>query len=101
MSKRRARHEKGRGATARFSHGDYTALVQEAEDKGTTVAAIIRMAWTSYQEKSEHAFLMRKLESRIVFKVFEVCSATLGLSEEERKAARQEFNHRVKNGGKS
>ena len=101
MSKRRARHEKGKGATARFSHADYAALVQEAEEKGTTVAAIIRMAWVSYQEKAEQALLMRKLESRIVSKVFEVCSATLGLSEEERKAAATEFNQRVKKGGKS
>jgi len=101
MSKRRLAHEKERAVTARLSLSAYAALVQEAENRGTTKSGVIRTAWTSYQEKTEQALLMRNLESRIISKVFEVCSATLGLSEEERKAARQEFNHRVKNGGKS
>ena len=97
--KRRARNEKQRAVTSRFSIAAYAALVQEAEDRGTTVADVLRTAWSQYQEKTEQALLLRKLESRIVFKVFEVCSATLGLSADERKAAMIECNKKIKKGG--
>jgi len=100
-SKRTARYEAPKAVTVRLSHADFIALLQEAEDRGTSNAEIIRKAWASYQEKSEVEHEFKRLETRIVKQLFEVCSATLGLSEEERKAARQEFNQRVKNGGKS
>jgi len=99
MSKRRHRHEKDRAATARFPQGAYVALAQEAENRGTTIAAIIRMAWASYQEKTEVDLQFRKLESRIVKQMFEVCSATLGLSEAERKAAIKEFKKQTNRRG--
>jgi len=91
MRKRNARHEAPKAVTVRLSHADFIALLQEAEDRGTTNADIIRKAWGLYQEKAEFDLQFRKLESGIVKQMFEVCSATLGLSEAERKAAIREF----------
>lgn len=101
MSKRKARHEPSKSVTVRLSNSDSIALAEEVEKTGSNNSAVLKVAWASYREKSDLALLMRKLESRMVSKVFEVCSATLGLSEEERKTAKMEFNQRVRSGGKS
>jgi len=101
MRKRNARHESPKAVTVRLSHADFIALLQKAEEMGTTNADVIRTAWTSYQEKSEVELKFKKLESRIVKQIFEVCSATLGLSETERKAAIEEFNKQTNKRGAS
>jgi len=91
MRKRNARHEAPKAVTVRLSHSDFIALLQKAEEMGTTNADVIRTAWGSYQEKAEVELQFKKLETRMVKQIFEVCSATLGLSETERKAAIKEF----------
>jgi len=101
MRKRNARYETQKAVTVRLSHADFLALLQKAEEMGTTNADVIRTAWGSYQEKSEVELKFKKLESRIVKQMFEVCSATLGLNDSERKAAIKEFKRQNNKRGES
>jgi len=96
MSKVNVRSEKQRQVTTRLSLSEYSAMSIKAEANGTTVAGVLRQAWSQYQEESRLKEDLRRLEKRLTKKMFEVCSATLGLNEDERKAAMSELNAKFK-----
>ncbi|GJA12736.1 MULTISPECIES: hypothetical protein [Aeromonas] len=78
--------------TVRFSMQDYINLVNEAEANNTTTAEVIRQAWASHQEHRNLTLMLSNLERNILSKNFEICSATVGLSEMERKKAARQVN---------
>ena len=92
MSKLNVRSEKQRQVTTRLSLSEYAAMSLEAEVSGTTVAGVLRKAWSQYHEESRLKEDLKRLEKRLIKKMFEVCSATIGLDENERKAAMNELN---------
>ena len=96
MSKVNVRSEKQRQVTTRLSLSEYSAMSTEAEESGTTVAGVLRQAWSKYHEESRLKEDLRRLERRLIKKMFEVCSATIGLDEDERKAAMTELNSKFK-----
>lgn len=96
MSKVNVRSEKQRQVTTRLSLSEYSAMSLEAEARGTTVAGVLRQAWSQYHEESRLKEDLKRLEKRLIRKMFEVCSATIGLDEDERRAAMNELNTKFK-----
>ncbi len=81
-----------KAVTVRFSMKDYLEMVREAEVKGLSTADIVRLAWASYQAHQSIERLLLKLEQRQLTSTFEICAATIGLSESERKKAARQVN---------
>jgi hypothetical protein len=81
-----------KSVTVRFQMRDYLDLMNEAEEKNTNAAEVIRQAWTSHQEHKNLIFFLSKLEQKILTNTFEICAATVGLSDIERKAAARQVN---------
>ncbi|WP_421254556.1 hypothetical protein [Aeromonas sp. 600948] len=81
-----------RAVTVRFSMRDYLDLVNSAEEKNTTIAEVIRQAWASHREQQNLILLLSKLEQQLLLKTFEICAATVGLSDTERKIAVRQVN---------
>ncbi|GKQ97268.1 hypothetical protein KAM461_15180 [Aeromonas hydrophila] len=86
------RVENQKAVTVRFPMRDYLALTSEAEAKNTTTAEVVRQAWASHQEHQNLVLLFAKLEQRLLAKTFEICAATVGLSDSERKLAARQIN---------
>ena len=78
--------------TVRFPMGDYLDITSEAEAKNTTSADMVRRSWKSYQENKSLILKLVQLERRILKNTFEICSATIGLSANERKNAAKQLN---------
>ncbi len=98
MTNRKLKQEAQRAVTARFPLSDYAEIMREAEERGTTIADMLRLSWNSYLQQKELKYLLTSMESRLVRKVFEISSATVGLDESERKDAMQEFKERIAGG---
>lgn len=81
-----------RAVTVRFSMRDYLDLVSSAEEQKTTIAEIIRQAWANHHEQQNLMLLLSKLEQQLLLKTFEICAATVGLSDAERTAAVRQVN---------
>lgn len=81
-----------RAVTVRFSMRDYLDLVNSAEEKNTTIAEVIRQAWANHREQKNLILLLSKLEQQLLLKTFEICAATVGLSDTERKTAVRQVN---------
>jgi len=79
--------------TVRFPMGDYLDITTEAEAQNTTSADIVRKAWKSYQENKNIVLKLAHLERRLLLNTFEICSATIGLSPDERKNAAKQINN--------
>lgn len=73
--------------TTRFSTGDYAKILELAEEKGTTVAGIVRFAWASFIQRVDFDDSLILLERRLTNKVFDICCSVNGLNEDERKEA--------------
>ncbi|MDR6997024.1 hypothetical protein J2Y65_003736 [Aeromonas salmonicida] len=81
-----------KAVTVRFTMKDYLEMVHEAEIKKLSTADVVRQAWASYQAHQNIEHLLFKLEQRILTSTFEICAATVGLSENERKTATRQVN---------
>lgn len=95
MIKKNLRQETQRAVTARFPLDDYAEIVQESESRGATVADVLRQAWASYRQQQEMNQLLTRLESRLIRHMFEVCAATSGLDDTERKEAMVELKQKL------
>jgi len=81
--------------TVRFPMGDYLDITAEAEIQKTTSADVVRRAWKSYQENNNIVLKLAQLEKRLLLNTFEICSATIGLSSDERKNAAKQINNSI------
>ncbi len=81
-----------KAVTVRFTMKDYLEMVHEAEVKKLSTADVIRQAWASYQTHQNIERQLFKLEQSILTSTFEICAATVGLSDIERKAAARQVN---------
>ena len=81
-----------KAVTVRFTMKDYLDMVHEAEVKKLSTADVVRQAWASYQAYQNIERQLFKLEQRILTSTFEICAATVGLSDIERKAAARQVN---------
>lgn len=72
-----------KAVTARFSNEDYICLQTEAEERGCTVADVIRGSWTHYQEQKKLQQLLLKMEQRQRKFQFELLSVFFESSDEE------------------
>lgn len=95
MKKVKKRQETQRAVTARFTYADFSELTVEAEKRGTTIADMIRISWSSYQKQQDIKQLFSRLEIRLIRQMFEVCSVTAGLNEIERADAMTELKERM------
>jgi len=82
--------------TTRFPLSDYSKLLSEAEQRGTTLADMLRICWAEYQSNEETEERLQKLESRIFRRVFEVGCATQSLTNSERQEALSEIKSRLR-----
>ncbi len=84
-----------KAVTVRFPMGDYLAIVTEAESQNTTSAEVVRKAWKSYKENQNLILKLAQLEKRIIRNTFEICAATVGVNDEERKNAANQVNRKL------
>lgn len=78
--------------TVRFPMGDYLNLVNEAEEKNTTTAEVVRQAWANHREQKNLMRMFSTLEQRLLNAMFEICAATVGITDIERKKAARQVN---------
>ena len=88
--------ENQKAVTTRFPMSSYLELLQEAEERGTTIADVVRTSWDNHKENQQIKELLSQQESRLIKLVFEVCAATSGLDHQERRDALAEFKERLK-----
>ena len=80
-----------RAVTARFSAQDYLRLQQEAEQRGCTIADVIRKAWSQFQQEHQVQQQLLRLEQRQRKTTFEIICTVVGLQTNERKQALQQL----------
>ena len=98
MKKVRYKNALQRPVTARFSADVYAELHAEAEDLGTTVADVLRLAWSAYKSHRSLESSLNSLETRMIRKFFEISVATCGLDENERKEALRQARELIARG---
>jgi hypothetical protein len=70
--------------TVKFSYGDYLNLADEAERSGTTIAHIVRESCLHYKKLQQVSEQLVAMEQRQQTILFEMLSATLGLTPEKK-----------------
>ena len=86
--------EISKAVTARFPQQEYLKLLDEAEQRGTTIADIIRTAWSNYQQQTQLQQTLLRLEQRQRKVNFEMLCTITGLQPEERQQAITELQSR-------
>jgi hypothetical protein len=86
--------EISKAVTARFPQQEYLKLLDEAEQRGTTIADIIRTAWSNYQQQTQLQQTLLRLEQRQRKVNFEMLCTITGLQPEERQPAITELQSR-------
>ncbi len=84
MTKRNKKVEAQRAVTTRLPLGDYMALLSEAEEKGTTVADVLRLSWARYHADISIRDQISAVESRLTRRCFEFTCAIADITEEQR-----------------
>lgn len=84
-----------KAVTVRFPMGDYLSIVTEAEAQNTTTADVVRKAWKSYKENQNLILKLAQLERKMIRNTFEICAATIGVNDEERKNAARQVNGKL------
>lgn len=95
-SKQSTKSNAMRQCSVRLPSGLHNYIVQEADEKGTTVGDIIRNACSLMQENISLAERVGQLEHRIVRKVFESQCIVAELSSTERDRALNDLKTRLK-----
>lgn len=74
-----------KAVTTRFPMQDYLRLQQEAEQRGCTIADVVRGAWSQHhlQQQIQHRLSLFEQRQRKTF--FEMLCAVVGLEPNERK----------------
>lgn len=88
-------NEASKAVTARFSMQDYLKIQEEAEQRGCTIADVIRNSWSEHQQQHQVKQQLLRLEQRQRKTIFEMLCVVVGLQPAERKAA----IHRLKDLG--
>jgi len=78
--------------TVRFSKEDHLLLLQQSEQRGCSVADMIRKSWAHYQQQQQIQQLLLRLEQRQRKNTFEMLSTTLGLKTDERHQAMKQLH---------
>lgn len=76
--------EVSKAVTARFPVQDYLKLQEEAERRGSTIADVVREAWSQYQQERQVQQHLTRLEIRQRKVNFEMLCAVVGLKTDER-----------------
>jgi hypothetical protein len=80
-----------KAVTARFSGEDYLRLQAEAEQRGCTIADIIRGAWQHYQQQQQLQQHLMKMEQRQRKVQFEMLCTVMDLASDERQQAKRQL----------
>ncbi|MUH72795.1 hypothetical protein [Psychrosphaera haliotis] len=94
------KHVQQKAITVRFPLSDYLKIEREAEELGSNLADVMRKAWLAYNSSQDFKTDLKNSEIRLTSKLFEICCAVQGLSEQERKDAFQELKSRLSGGVK-
>jgi Lon protease-like protein len=86
-----AKNAVSRAVTARFPVQDYLLLQQEAEQRGCTIADVIRNAWSQFQQQQQIQQQLLRLEQRQRKMMFETLCVVIGLQASEREQALQKL----------
>jgi hypothetical protein len=78
--------------TIRFTKEDYLLLLQESEQRGCSVADMVRKSWAHYQQQQQIQQLLLRLEQRQRKNTFEMLNVMLGLKPDERQGAMKELH---------
>ncbi|MDV3502525.1 hypothetical protein [Marinobacter sp. M-5] len=83
-----------KAVTTRFPMQDYLRLQQEAEQRGCTIAEVVRGAWSQHELQQQIQQQLSRLEQRQRKIVFEMLCAVVGLQPNERKEVLQQLQRR-------
>jgi len=81
-----------KAVTVRFSKEDHLLLLQQSEQRGCSVADMVRKSWSHYQQQQQIQQLLLRLEQRQRKNTFEMLSTTLGLKTDERHHAMKQLH---------
>jgi len=96
MMKKRNSASSLRAVTTRLTLGDYSALVAEAEQQGSTPSQMIREAWTEHQKGQSYEARLTQLEARLTRRLFEIVAAVAGLTPPQRQEAMAEVTKNLR-----
>ena len=83
-----------KAVTIRFAKSDYLQLQQQAEQRGCSIADMVRKSWAHYQQLQQIQQLLLRQEQRHRKITFEMLSVTLGLKTDERQHAIKQLQAR-------
>lgn len=92
------KHVQQKAITVRFPLSDYLKIEREAEERGSNLADVMRKAWIAYNNSQDFKTDLKTSENRLTSKIFEICCAVHGLSEQERRDAYRELKSRTSGG---
>ena len=81
-----------KAVTIRFSKEDHLLLLQQSEQRGCSVADMVRKSWAHYQQQQQIQQLLLRLEQRQRKNTFEMLNITLGLKPDERQHAMKQLH---------
>lgn len=83
-----------KAVTARFPAQEYYRLQQEAENRGSTIADVIRDCWQQRLHQQHIEQHLMRLEQRLYKAQFEMLCEIINLPSGEREQARQALRRR-------
>jgi hypothetical protein len=83
-----------KAVTVRFSKEDHLLLLQQSEQRGCSVADLVRKSWAHYQQQQQIQQLLLRLEQRQRKNTFEMLSITLDLKPNEHQHAIKQLQAR-------
>ena len=89
-----ATKEVSKAVTARFPVQEYLRLQQEAEQRGCTIADVIRNAWSQHQQQDQVQQQLLRLEQRQRKSTFEMLCSVIGLQANEREQALRQLQQK-------
>ena len=86
------KQDKTKAVTTRFPIAEYHKLLDSAEQQGTTIADVIRSAWTQSQEQQQIQQQLLMMEQRQQKSSFEMMCAVINVKPHERQQAIEDLN---------
>jgi len=80
------KYKSTKAITTRFSLRDHSLLLQESEKLGTTLADVIRVSWSDYQQQKNFNQQLDQMEKRLIYAYFEINCLMLDINEHERQS---------------
>lgn len=96
--KNRYRHQTEKAITVRFSIEDFLDIESEAEERGTNLANMLRIAWMSHKTGLDFDEKLENFRRNLYDDNFKISCVVAGLTEDEIRESRGELFRSKHNG---